>query len=307
MSNAARIATYAQQNLDSTSAATYTSAFIPKALLDAGIIAQLQESYGNGANIPAPNPPNDYKLNVTCNDTKPFCIRGFYASMADSTHTMNLCSAWWNVTGTPAGNRIRDLVSTTDLLAGCTGDSPEYANLQDFWYGKAQALVHEWTHTTYFTGTTQRTIDYAYGVQECLDLAAGSREMPEDRDRNTRGDPICPDKVDPTEPGLCDPNVSTDNADTLSIIAGGLWFSDEAQCNRAIPIGLTANPPPSRKRQEPDGELILDPPYDGDGIGGGACSNPVNNCCGECSGGATSTSALSSPSPSATSVGASEQ
>lgn len=302
-SNAAKIATYAQQNLDSPSASTYTSAFISKDLLDAGIIGQLKASYGNGANINATNPPTDYKLKVTCDDTHHFCMSGYYASMSDDTHTMNLCSAWFSVAGTPAGDKNNpDLISTSDLLAGCTGNSPKYANLQDFWPGRAQALLHEWTHTTYFTGTTERTIDYAYGVQKCLDLAAGSRVMPASRERDRKGTPICPDKANPQQPGVCNPDFSIDNADTLAIIAGGLWYSDKAQCNRAIPIGLTAAPPPSRKRQAPGGELILDPPYNGDGFDAGSCSDPVDNCCGDCSGDNTPTSALTSSLPSATAL-----
>ncbi|KAL9066984.1 MAG: hypothetical protein Q9161_007228 [Pseudevernia consocians] len=305
ISNAAKIATYAQQNLDATSASTYTSAFISKDLLGVGIVDQLKEEYGNGANIPATNPPSDYKLKVTCDDTNKFCVNGYYASMSDSQHTMNLCSAWFSIAGTPAANRpgATDLTSTSDLLAGCTGDSPKYVNLQDFWPGRAQGLFHEWTHTTYFTDASQKTIDYAYGVQNCLNLAAGSRKMPDDRNKDTKGNPICPDKDNPSEPGYCNPDFSIDNADTLAIIAGGLWFSDKAQCNRAIPIGLTAvPPPPSRKRQtsgnETSGsEFSFEPPFDGDGIDGGACSNPVNNCCGECSNATTSTS---SSIPSAT-------
>ncbi|CAD6593247.1 MAG: hypothetical protein ASARMPRED_007178 [Alectoria sarmentosa] len=302
-SNAAKISTYAQQNLDSLSASTYTSAFISKELLNAGITDQLKTAYGNGANFPATNPPNDYKLQVTCDDTESFCVNGYYASMRDKTHTMNICSAWFSVAGTPAGAKgSPDLISTSDVLAGCTGDSPKYVNLQDFWPDRAQSLLHEWTHTAYFT-TTKRTIDYAYGVQKCLDLAAGSRVMPPNRERNTNGKPICPDKANPAQPGACDPNLSIDNADTLSIIAGGLWFSDPAQCNRAIPIGLTAAPPPSRKRQATtDGELILDPPFDGDGFDPGSCSDPVDNCCGDCDSGPTSTSAPSPPSPSATAL-----
>ena len=302
ISNAAKIATYAQQNLDSTSASTYTSAFISKDLLDAGIIGQLKDSYGNGANIPATSPPNDYKLIVTCDNTNKFCDKGYYASMSDSKHTMNLCNAWFSIAGTPAAGRpgATDLISTSDILDGCTGDSPKYANLQDFWPGRAQGLFHEWTHTTYFTGTSAKTIDYAYGVQTCLDLAAGSRKMPDNRNTDTKGNPICPDKNNPQEPGYCDPNFSIDNADSLAIIAGGLWFSDKAQCNRAIPIGLTANPPPSRKRQTSGSEFSFEPPFDGDGIDGGACSDPVNNCCGECGSAPTSTSSSSSSIPSAT-------
>ena len=195
ISNAGKIATYAQQNLASTSASTYTSAFISKDLLDAGIIPQLQDPYGNGANIPATSPPNDYKLIVTCDDTNQFCVRGYYASMGDSKHTMNICSAWFSIAGTPAAKPgATDLISTSDILAGCTGDSPKYANLQDFWPGRAQTLLHEWTHTTYFTGSSKKTIDYAYGIQMCLNLAAGSRKMPTNRERNTKGNLICPDK-----------------------------------------------------------------------------------------------------------------
>ena len=60
---------------------------------------------------------------------------------------------------------------------------------------------------------------------------------------NSEGVPHCPDINDYTKAGVCDSNLSIDNADNLVLIAGGIWFSDEAQCNRQIPIGLTAHSP----------------------------------------------------------------
>lgn len=136
--------------------------------------------------------------------------------------------------------------------------------------------------------------------------------LPEDRaTRGGNDEPICPDKDVPTRPGFCDPNLSIDNADTLSIIAGGLWFSDQAQCNRVIPIGATAQAPSTRKykgkRQDAgdDGsEIALDPPYEGFGFASISCDDPdANGCCGECTD-PTSTSTLvsSTSTPDATST-----
>ncbi|KAF7894175.1 hypothetical protein EAF00_007689 [Botryotinia globosa] len=80
------------------------------------------------------------------------------------------------------------------------------------------------------------------------------------------------------------------NADTLAIIAGGLWFNDKAQCNRVPPIGLVAAPPPTLKykdKRQSTGDAVnkiaLDPPYDGYGFASIFCDNPDSNgCCGEC-------------------------
>ena len=155
--NAAKIATFASQNLDQDSAKTFTSAFISKDLLAVpgnAIVNQLKDSYGRGADIPSTT-ASDYPLIVTCDNTNRFCGNGYYASMSDSSKTMNLCNAWFDITGTPASSKPQ-LASTTDIIAGCKGDSPQYNTLQDFWVNRAQTLLHEWTHTTYFTGTQEK-------------------------------------------------------------------------------------------------------------------------------------------------------
>ncbi|TGO66845.1 hypothetical protein BOTNAR_0053g00380 [Botryotinia narcissicola] len=290
------MSTYAQANLGSTTGALYTSAFIPYGLITgANIILQLSVEYGNGATM---KDGSNYKFTVTCDDTKPFCKRGYFATMSDNllnSGTMNLCSAWFDITGTPAASlrAIKNLVSTAEIISGCTGASPIYNSLEDIWSGKGQSLLHEWTHTRYFMGGASKTIDYAYGVQNCLDLAAGSYMMPEFREsRIVEGEIeyICPSEEDPEKPGLCDPNLSIDNADTLAIIAGGLWFSDKAQCNRVFPIGLVAAAPPTLKykdKRQSTGdavnEIALDPPYDGYGFASISCDNPDSNgCYGEC-------------------------
>ncbi|TGO17700.1 hypothetical protein BTUL_0015g00360 [Botrytis tulipae] len=288
---AASMSTYAQANLGSTTGALYTSAFIPSGLITgANIISQLSGEYGNGATM---KDGSNYKFTVTCDDTKPFCKCGYFATMSDNLQnagTMNLCSAWFDITGTPAAilRAIKNLASTADIISGCTGASPIYNSLEDIWFGKGQSLLHEWTHTRYFMGGASKTIDYAYGVQNCLDLAAGSYMMPEFREsRIVKGDI---DEEDREKPGICDPNLSIDNADTLAIIAGGLWFSDKAQCNRVLPIGLVAAAPPTLKykdKRQSAGDAVnkiaLDPPYDRYGFASISCDNPDSNgCCGEC-------------------------
>ena len=71
-------------------------------------------------------------------------------------------------------------------------------------------------------------------AQKCLNLAAGSH-TPEKR---PNGKTLCPDSDD--DPDIRDLNLAPDNADTLSIMAGGMWFSDRAQCSREIAIKLTS-------------------------------------------------------------------
>ncbi len=151
------MAKYASENLGNDGQPkTYREAFISKDLLDIpdnAIINQLKDSYGRGAKV-NDDSSKDYPLTVTCdNSNAAFCQKGYYAHMNDGKKTMNLCDAWFDITGTKATLQLQ---TTADILAGCTGDSPKYKNLEDFWAGKAQALLHEWTHTTYFTGTKEK-------------------------------------------------------------------------------------------------------------------------------------------------------
>ncbi|TGO28094.1 hypothetical protein BPAE_0032g00370 [Botrytis paeoniae] len=306
------MSTYAQANLGSTIGALYTSAFIPSELITgANIISQLSSEYGNGVTT---KDSSNYKFTVTCDDTKNFCERGYFASMSDTSQnagTMNLCSACFDITATPAAKlkNIKNLASTSDIISGCTVATPTYNSLEDIWYGKGQSLLHEWTHTRYFVGGASKTIDYAYGVQYCLKLAAGSYMMPENREsRIVNGDVeyICPSEEDPTKPGICDPNLSIDNADTVSIIAGGLWFSDKAQCNRVLPVGTVADAPPTLKYKDKrqaagdtENEIALDPPYDGYGFASISCDDPDSNgCCGECTNTASTSVSVSKISTS---------
>ncbi|KAF7926660.1 uncharacterized protein EAE97_010169 [Botrytis byssoidea] len=290
---AASMASYAQANLDSTTGALYTSAFIPSDLISgANIITQLANEYGN---VAAMKDGSNYQFIVTCDDTRKFCIDGYYAYMTDTSRnsgTMNLCSAWFDITGTPAAclENLQNLVSTAGILSGCTAASPRYSTLDDVLWGRGQTLLHEWTHTRYFTGGSSKTLDFAYGVQGCLNLAAGSHSISGDRawrNGKTGRVPRCPSDGDPAQPGICDPYLSIDNADTLSIIAGGLWYSDKAQCNRVLPIGRVAAAPPTRKHKSKrqhasndENEVALNPPYYGDDLP--SLKLDPNGCCGGC-------------------------
>ncbi|KAF7942515.1 hypothetical protein EAE99_000565 [Botrytis elliptica] len=95
---AASMASYAKANLDSTIGALYTSAFIQSDLISAC------EQYGN---VVAMKDGSNYEFTVTCDDTNKYCTDGYYAYMSDTSRnsgTMNLCSAWFDITGTPAAN-----------------------------------------------------------------------------------------------------------------------------------------------------------------------------------------------------------
>jgi hypothetical protein len=67
-----------------------------------------------------------------------------------------------------------------------------------------------------------RTLDFAYGVDDCLKLAAGTfKRDPIRYPRQPNSFPTCPDPNDPVNEGICDPNVAADNADSLSLISTG--------------------------------------------------------------------------------------
>lgn len=137
-------------------------------------------------------------------------------------------------------------------------------------------------------------MDYAYTVQNCLDLAAGSRKLPDNRAFKKDGTPYCPDPNDDTKAGVCDPTLSIDNADSLALIASGTWFSDAAQCNRQIPIALTANPPSA---PEGDPGTPIDPPGEDTGDPDTTCDNTGNAKRDGTDPCALSTSTAPSPAP----------
>lgn len=153
------MASYAQANLDSTTGALYTSAFIqPDLISSANIITQLANEYGN---VAAMKDGFNYEFTVTCEDTNKHCAEGYFAFMTDTSRnvgTMNLCSAWFEITGTPAAklDNIQNLVSTVDIISGCKATPPRYNNLDNIWWGRGQSLLHEWTHTRYFTGSSSK-------------------------------------------------------------------------------------------------------------------------------------------------------
>lgn len=266
MKNAKRIAKYGHDHIDDNSDDTkhYRESFISEGLrsiADDYIIKQLQNEYGNGADILGDS--DNYKLKVTCDNRSDMCKKGFYAHMKDSEKTMNVCDAWFDPKGTPAEKLGSPyLEKTEDILKDCKDESKtKFKTLENFWAGKgklaprggpnrrctnpgvAQALLHEVTHTSYFTGSDKsvpiqsytkingpltavpRTLDYCYGVQNSLNLAHGSYKVGKGRERNPQNNkPLCPDPSDPTEPGYCNPDLSLDNADTLAIMAGGKFY-----------------------------------------------------------------------------------
>ncbi|KAL8855273.1 MAG: hypothetical protein Q9178_008078 [Gyalolechia marmorata] len=248
LKNAKRIADYAHDHIDDDSDDTkrYLLGFVPKKLRDLpknSIVEQLQEGYGNGAHILGDG--DKYKMKVTCDQETVKCKAGYFAHMRDGTKTMNICNAWFNPKGTPAEKLdppAPTLHTTAEILKGCKEDKETYKVLENFWTGKAQALLHEVTHTSYFTGV-DKALDYCYGVQNSLNLAHGSYKVGTKREfiaNKVPPQPLCPSEEDPTEPGYCNPDLAVSNADTLAIMAGGMFWSAKAQCDRSIEIGLTA-------------------------------------------------------------------
>ncbi|KAL8846230.1 MAG: hypothetical protein Q9221_008662 [Calogaya cf. arnoldii] len=161
--------------------------------------------------------------------------------MIDKEKTMNICNAWFDPKGTPAeAHGFPYLEKTEDIVKECKdATKTKFKTLANFWAGKAQVLLHEVTHTAYFTSSTKKTLDYSYGIQNSLNLAHGSYKVGKGREVKPNGKPLCPDPNDPDKPGYCNPDFSLDNADTLAILAGAMCWSAKNQCDRSIDIGLS--------------------------------------------------------------------
>ncbi len=78
--------------------------------------------------------------------------------------------------------------------------------------------------TTYYIIllTPLRASDYAYGAISCLKLAQGNHTI------KRAGQTLCPNE------GLCEPEKAEYNADTIALVATGIYFSE--QCGIALPI-----------------------------------------------------------------------
>ena len=72
--------------------------------------------------IPVPT-QKDYEVIVTCNNTTPFCTRGFFAHISDGKKKMNLCDTWFD-------NSI--VAATADAITDCQSGSPTFRSLKDF-------------------------------------------------------------------------------------------------------------------------------------------------------------------------------
>lgn len=150
LQNAKRIAKYGHDHIDDNSDDTkrFLLGFIPERLRNLPknyIVEQLQQGYGNGADILGDS--GKYAMKVTCDQETPKCKAGYYAHMRDKTKTMNICDAWFDPKGTPAETLetpAGKLETTEDILKGCKDKSgTRFNTLEDFWHGKGKLPVHD--------------------------------------------------------------------------------------------------------------------------------------------------------------------
>ncbi|KAH7414527.1 hypothetical protein DE146DRAFT_640597 [Phaeosphaeria sp. MPI-PUGE-AT-0046c] len=139
---------------------------------------------------------------------------------------INLCPRWFD-------NAVK--ARTVDIIGECRPGSPnagKWANLAQFKGSKAFTLLHEMTHLDYITGDIpNRARDYAYQLQGCKDLAAGT----------AMNEKLC------GQGKTCDPIHSIDNADSIAFVVAGEYFS--SMCGKTI---TTNSDTPMAKDGAPD-------------------------------------------------------
>ncbi|KAI9886929.1 MAG: hypothetical protein M1823_001221 [Watsoniomyces obsoletus] len=148
-----------------------------------------------------------YPVRVTCT---PDCQGGHIAWAKPGTKQINICNPWFN---------DQTKVETSFILENCGGkgaSSKKLERLSAFKGSKALTLLHEMAHLEYAGGKQDRARDYAYGVKDCLALAAGKHQ-------NVKQ---CK--------GRCNPKESFENADTLALVAAGEYWS--GRCGKKIAL-----------------------------------------------------------------------
>jgi hypothetical protein len=159
--------------------------------------------------------------------------------MKDSQKRVNFCPNFFKVEVQPNG-RSSQFCGT--LLQQC--DTLDLALVS---WGKCTIIVHESAHTSHAMMDGKAAVDVAYGYTDCTLLAQGTFDR------------SCAKYADPNKPvcatngveGVCDKTMSGDNADTYSIVAAGIYFSQK--CGKIIPAPPPRqNPPPGVTRRHED-------------------------------------------------------
>lgn len=66
-----------------------------------------------------------------------------------------------------------------------------------------------------------RSFDYAYAVNDCLSLAKGTFIRDPSRYPMPKKGPLCPDSSNKAVEGVCNPEFSQTNADSITLISTG--------------------------------------------------------------------------------------
>ncbi|KAJ6437406.1 histone H2b [Purpureocillium lavendulum] len=177
------------------------------------------------------------QVRVLCAAKAPGCEHnGVIATMTDPGWWLNFCPGFFN-----------DMQPTKDLLNVCRNQVP---GLETAGRGRAMAIVHELTHTSYIGHPRPRTQDYAYGLVDSMRLAANSFDRSCAVGYPPTPKPLCPKEGDAQKEGPCKEEESEYNADTYKYLVAGYFF--ENKCGQPIRF------PPLQKRSSIDVDVDVD-------------------------------------------------
>ena len=213
------------------------------------------------------DPSNDgYKITVTCNDDSTKCRGGYLAHMNDGKNNMNFCEKFF--AGNEFSGNKAETVDTESYVKACKANECHSDTLYFAYRTKSTTILHEMTHTKYAMTQGEPALDYAYGVNDCKELALGQFDRSKrpygkgnDKYKNKKQRILfCPSNDDPEKEDTCDPEDAQINADSYALVAAGVYFTD--QCGKTLslesfPLG---DPPESssqrRARDLTSGSLL---------------------------------------------------
>lgn len=222
----------------------FFDAFFPQSLSRYPQFDQtMKNNYGKLSGMASPN-NNGYKITVTCSNDSIKCRGGYLAHMNDGKNNMNFCEKFF--AGNEYSGNKAETVDTESYVKACKANECHSDTLYFAYRTKSTTILHEMTHTTYAMTQGEPALDYAYGVNDCKDLALDQfdrSERPYGTGNNKyknkkKGILFCPSKDDDQKEGICDPEFAQTNADSYALVAAGVYFSD--QCGK--PLSLESFP-----------------------------------------------------------------
>ncbi|VBB84421.1 Putative Esterase [Podospora comata] len=205
----------------------YYDHFFAKGLREKeGFEDDIRETYRRMADLLS-GTSSSYTFKVNCDNNSPACAqKNWWAAMNDKEKRMTFCDKFFDT---------NDIGKTQPAL---DNNCDSLKDLRQAQRTRSSVIIHEASHTRYAMRDNDKAVDVAYGYTACSSLPLGLFDRAcapygglKKKNDGSFTTPICGNNAGGE--GVCNGDMSAQNADTYSHVAAGVFFSKE--CNREIP------------------------------------------------------------------------